>query len=80
MITGLKPSYKVKDLGVKQAPFIVLVGAQMPAILTEIAFISNPTEARWLRSDKYISQVSSQLTNGISNYVNELNLAYLKIR
>jgi len=80
MISGLKPSYEVKDLGVKQAPFIVLVGAQMPAILTEIAFISNPTEAKWLRSDRYIGQVSDQLTNGISNYVNELNLAYLKVR
>lgn len=80
MVTGLRPTYKVRDLGVKQAPFIVLIGAQMPAILTEIAFISNPTEAKWLRSDKYISQVSEQLTNGISNYVNELNLAYLKIK
>lgn len=80
MISGLKPSYKVKDLGVKQAPFIVLVGAQMPAILTELAFISNPTEANWLRSDRYLASVSDNLATGISNYVNELNLAYLNMR
>lgn len=77
MVNGLRPKYMVKNLGVKQAPFIVLVGAQMPAILTEIAFISNPTEAKWLQSDDYIGQVSNQLVAGISNYVNELNLAYL---
>ena len=80
IISGLAPSYKVKDLGVKQAPFIVLVGAQMPAILTEISFISNPTEAKWLRSDKYLNSVSENLSSGISNYVNELNLAYLNMR
>ncbi len=80
MITGLKPSYKVKDLGVKQAPFIVLLGAEMPAILTEIAFISNPKEAKLLKSDKFLSSVSDNLASGISNYVNELNLAYLNMR
>jgi N-acetylmuramoyl-L-alanine amidase len=77
MVNGLLPRYPIRNLGVKQAPFIVLVGAQMPAILTEIAFISNPTEARWLQSDDYIGRVADQLVGGISNYVNELNLASL---
>jgi N-acetylmuramoyl-L-alanine amidase len=77
MVAGLRPKYKIKNLGVKTAPFIVLVGAQMPAILTEIAFISNPTEARWLRSNDYLERVSDQLVVGISHYANELNLAYL---
>jgi len=77
MVNGLPPQYPIRNLGVKQAPFIVLVGAQMPAILTEIAFISNPTEYNWLKSEDYISKISDQLQSGISNYVNELNLAYL---
>lgn len=77
MVDGLRPKYKVKNLGVKTAPFIVLIGAEMPAILTEIAFISNPTEARWLRSNDYLERVSDQLVVGIANYANELNLAYL---
>lgn len=80
MVNGLGPKYQIKNLGVKQAPFIVLVGAQMPAILTEIAFISNPTEAKWLQSDEYIGSVSNQLVAGIGNYVNELNLAYLAMK
>ena len=77
MVDGLRPKYKIKNLGVKTAPFIVLIGAEMPAILTEIAFISNPTEARWLRSNDYLERVSDQLVAGISNYASELNLAYL---
>ncbi len=78
MVSGLRPKYKIKNLGVKTAPFIVLIGAEMPAILTEIAFISNPTEAKWLRTDDYLSQVSDQLVAGITNYASELNLAYLR--
>ncbi|MEN8135643.1 MAG: N-acetylmuramoyl-L-alanine amidase [Thermodesulfobacteriota bacterium] len=77
MVDGLRPKYKIKNLGVKTAPFIVLIGAEMPAILTEIAFISNPTEAKWLRSNDYLGRVSDQLVVGISNYASELNLAYL---
>ncbi|MFN2367409.1 MAG: N-acetylmuramoyl-L-alanine amidase [Desulfurivibrionaceae bacterium] len=80
MVNGLFPQYPARNLGVKQAPFIVLVGAQMPAILTEIAFISNPTEARWLQTDDYISGVAKQMVGGISNYVNEMNLASMDIR
>lgn len=77
MVDGLRPWYPIKNLGVKQAPFIVLVGAEMPAILTEIAFISNPTEAGWLRSADYLDRISDQMVTGITNYSNELSLAYL---
>jgi N-acetylmuramoyl-L-alanine amidase len=80
MVNGLRPRYPIKNLGVKQAPFVVLVGAQMPAILIEIAFLSNPTEAKWLQSDDYIGRVSDQLLAGISGYTNELNFAYLAPR
>jgi len=79
MINGLKCSYpEVKDLGVKQAPFVVLLGAQMPAILTEIAFLSNPDEAAWLSTEKYQGLVADQIVAGVSGYVNDLSLAALR--
>lgn len=79
MVSGLKGSYpEVKNLGVKQAPFVVLLGAQMPAILTEIAFLSNPEEAAWLRSEKYQNQVADQIVSGVTGYINDLNLASLR--
>lgn len=76
IVKGLNRTYPgVTDLGVKKAPFVVLIGAQMPAILTEIAFLSNPTEARRLQSDRYLAKVAEQITAGISSYASNLNLA-----
>jgi len=76
MISGLSQKYRpVNDLGVKKAPFIVLIGAQMPAILTEIAFSSNPTEEKRLRTDQYLSSVADNIVGGVSQYVTNLNLA-----
>ena len=54
--------------GVKQAPFRVLVGAAMPAVLVEVAFISNAEEERLLVSDSYQSKVVAALVRGISRY------------
>jgi N-acetylmuramoyl-L-alanine amidase len=54
--------------GVKQAPFRVLVGAAMPAVLVEVAFISNPEEEKLLTSEAFQSKVASALTRGIARY------------
>jgi N-acetylmuramoyl-L-alanine amidase len=54
--------------GVKQAPFRVLVGAAMPAVLVEVAFISNAEEERLLVSDSYQGKVVAALVRGISRY------------
>ncbi len=54
--------------GVKQAPFRVLVGAAMPAVLVEVAFISNAEEERLLVSDAYQAKVVAALVRGISRY------------
>jgi N-acetylmuramoyl-L-alanine amidase len=54
--------------GVKQAPFRVLVGAAMPAVLVEAAFISNAEEERLLVSDSYQSKVVAALVRGIARY------------
>jgi N-acetylmuramoyl-L-alanine amidase len=57
--------------GVKQAPFRVLVGAAMPAVLVEVAFISNPDEEKLLASDEYQAKVASSLARGIERYRRE---------
>jgi len=57
--------------GVKQAPFRVLVGASMPAVLVEVAFISNPDEERQLASESYQSRIAAALLRGIARYRRE---------
>jgi N-acetylmuramoyl-L-alanine amidase len=57
--------------GVKQAPFRVLVGAGMPAVLVELAFISNPEEEKELVSDPWQARIAAALTRGIGRYESE---------
>jgi N-acetylmuramoyl-L-alanine amidase len=57
--------------GVKQAPFRVLVGATMPAVLVEVAFISNPEEEKELASDPYQAKIAAALMRGIARYRRE---------
>jgi N-acetylmuramoyl-L-alanine amidase len=57
--------------GVKQAPFRVLVGAAMPAVLVEVAFISNPDEEKLLASDAYQARIAAALARGIERYRRE---------
>ncbi len=58
----------VRDLGVKHAPFVVLVGAQMPAVLVECSFLSHPEEAKRLQDPKYRQQIADSIHIGIENY------------
>ncbi len=60
-----------EDRGVKQAPFRVLVGATMPAVLVEVAFISNPEEEKLLASEAYQSKVAAALARGIERFRRE---------
>jgi N-acetylmuramoyl-L-alanine amidase len=57
--------------GVKQAPFRVLVGAAMPAVLVEVAFLSNPEEEQLLNSEAFQSKIVTALTRGIARYARE---------
>jgi N-acetylmuramoyl-L-alanine amidase len=57
--------------GVKQAPFRVLVGAAMPAILVEVAFISNPEEEKLLASEAYQAKIAASLARGIERFRRE---------
>src|SRR5207249_4146679 len=62
----------VRDRGVKKAPFVVLIGANMPSILAEISFISNPGDEKRLRTPEYRQRIAESLYRGISRYVNGL--------
>jgi N-acetylmuramoyl-L-alanine amidase len=69
MYAKLQKSNKtVRNLGVKQAPFMVLVGATMPSILAEISFITNRNEATLLKTDKYKQQIAEALLAGVLRY------------
>jgi N-acetylmuramoyl-L-alanine amidase len=63
-----KSNRNLRNLGVKQAPFMVLVGATMPSILAEISFITNRQEATLLKTDKYKQQIAEALLAGILRY------------
>ena len=63
-----KVNRNLKNLGVKQAPFMVLVGASMPAILAEIAFMTNSQEVALLRTDRYRQQIAEALCAGVMRY------------
>jgi len=62
--------------GVKQAPFRVLMRAAMPAVLVEIAFLSNSYEEQKLRDDAFLDQVASAIYTGISKYIYYHNTAF----
>jgi N-acetylmuramoyl-L-alanine amidase len=63
----------IRDRGVKKAPFIVLIGANMPSILAEISFVSNPGDEHHLASPEYRQRIAESLYRGISKYVNGLS-------
>ena len=64
---------RIKGKGVKQAPFYVLLGAQMPAILIETSFISNPRECKRLNNTAYQDRMSEAIVEGIKEYIKETN-------
>jgi len=63
----------IRDRGVKKAPFIVLIGANMPSILAEISFVSNPTDERKLQTPEYRQRIAEFLYRGIAKYVSGLS-------
>jgi N-acetylmuramoyl-L-alanine amidase len=63
----------LKDRGVKQAPFVVLIGANMPSILAEISFLTNPDDAHQLRDPNYRQRIAESLYRGVARYVSGLS-------
>jgi N-acetylmuramoyl-L-alanine amidase len=58
----------LKNRGVKKAPFVVLIGANMPSILAEISFVTNPKDAGQLRQPEYRQRVAESLYKGVAKY------------
>jgi N-acetylmuramoyl-L-alanine amidase len=77
LVNELREKYKiVKNRGVRQAPFYVLIGAEMPAILVEIGYITNTVENRRLKSVSYLRSAASGIVKGINLYIKDMELAY----
>jgi N-acetylmuramoyl-L-alanine amidase len=72
LVGHLEKGYAPNNLGVKQAPFYVLIGAQMPSILAEISFISNEREYNLLETSNYRQTIAQGLARGIKSYVETL--------
>ncbi len=77
MLHQVKASYgDVRDLGVKQAPFYVLIGAQMPAILVEAGFLTNARERKRLLSTNYQERIAQGICSGLQVYMKDIDKAY----
>jgi N-acetylmuramoyl-L-alanine amidase len=76
MVRKLRASNQpVKDLGVKQAPFVVLVGASMPSVLVEVSFLTNKQEGRLLGTGAYRQRIAEALLDGVRRYLRTLKRA-----
>ncbi len=70
---GRLGKYNVLDKGVKKAPFYVLLGAEMPSILVETGFISNPDECKRLMTTEYQKIIAQGIVDGIKRYIEEVH-------
>ena len=68
-----KNSPGVRNRGVKKAPFVVLIGANMPSVLAEIGFLSNPRDEALLKRPEYRQKVAEALFHGVSKYADGLS-------
>jgi N-acetylmuramoyl-L-alanine amidase len=63
----------LRDRGIKKAPFVVLIGANMPSILAEISFLTNSDDARELQQPAYRQRIAESLYNGVARYISGLS-------
>ena len=68
-----KAARPVKNRGVRKAPFVVLIGADMPSILTEISFLSNPADEKMLKQPEHRQRVAEGIYQGVASYLQSLN-------
>jgi N-acetylmuramoyl-L-alanine amidase len=74
IVRGLSKDYKgIRDLGTKEALFVVLLGAKMPSILVETSFLSNPEDEQRLSSDAYQEALASQIAEAVDGFLDERN-------
>jgi N-acetylmuramoyl-L-alanine amidase len=73
MVRGMRAQNKgVVDLGVKQAPFVVLIGAQMPSVLAELSFVTNDSDASLLKKENYRQRIAQALADAVLKYQTSL--------
>jgi N-acetylmuramoyl-L-alanine amidase len=76
LVRKLRPANKgLKDHGVKQAPFVVLIGATMPSVLAEVSFLTSTQDARLLKTPAYQQRIAEALFDGIRAYQTSLKKA-----
>jgi N-acetylmuramoyl-L-alanine amidase len=63
----------VKNRGVRKAPFVVLIGADMPSILTEISFLSNPSDEQMLKKPEHRQHIAEGVYQGVTAYLQSMN-------
>jgi N-acetylmuramoyl-L-alanine amidase len=68
-----KSSKAARNRGVRKAPFVVLIGADMPSILTEISFLSNPADEQLLKKPEQRQKVAEGLYQGVTSYLQSMN-------
>ncbi len=68
-----KTARTVRNRGVRKAPFVVLIGADMPSILTEISFLSNPADEKMLKQPEHRQRVAEGIYQGVASYLQSLN-------
>ncbi len=79
VVTNISAKYQpVKNKGVKRAPFVVLIGADIPSILVETAFITNPRDEQRLKSDGYVDEIADGIYDGIIRFSSEVQTASLE--
>jgi N-acetylmuramoyl-L-alanine amidase len=62
-----------RNRGVRKAPFVVLIGADMPSVLAEVSFLSNPSDEKWLKNPENRQRVAEGLYRGVENYLQSTN-------
>ena len=73
LFTLTKPSAVAKNRGVKKAPFVVLIGAQMPSVLAEIGFLTNASDEALMRKTEHRQKIAEALYKGIAAYAESLS-------
>ncbi|MFH7319527.1 N-acetylmuramoyl-L-alanine amidase [Desulfurivibrio sp. D14AmB] len=77
VVESLRQTYggRINDRGIRRAPFVVLIGARMPALLVEVGFISNPEEEHLLTDEQYLNQLAASIAEGVRQYATNLKTA-----
>jgi N-acetylmuramoyl-L-alanine amidase len=74
-----KSGKSIRNRGVRKAPFVVLIGADMPSILTEISFLSNPADEKLLKQPEQRQKMAEGLYQGVASYLQSMNSVTLNL-